>query len=377
VKADDLMSIGAAALAAGRWVEARDAFAETLAAGDSAEARFGLATAMWWLGENLESVEQCTAAYSLFRRAGDVDGAVGCALWLGITYKANFANFPAANGWIARAERLLEPIGPGSAHASLWITRAYRMADLANAEKLTRRALDLARSIGDVDLELIAASQLGLIDVGQGHVSNGLAQIDEAMAAVLGGEACNLDTVVYTCCDMLNACELAGDAERAAQWCKVADQFVATYGCPFLYAECRILYGGVLTAIGRWDEARPLPLLAWWRSPIRRARSSPRSPQRPVAGSPPARAMPARRSTIWRMQLRGSPTSECRSKRLAPATPSLASWLTASPIWPWPTPAPHSTGSPSSAPPSTPTVSPTSCARTAWSRGPARRASAH
>ena len=54
---------------------------------------------------------------------------------------------------------------------------------------------------------------------------------------------------------MLNACELAGDAERAAQWCKVADQFVAGYGCPFLYAECRILYGGVLTAIGRWDEA--------------------------------------------------------------------------------------------------------------------------
>ena len=106
------------------------------------------------------------------------------------------------------------------------------MADLANAEKLTRRALDLARSIGDVDLELIAASQLGLIDVGRGHVSSGLAQIDEAMAAVLGGEACNLDTVVYTCCDMLNACELAGDAERAAQWCKVADQFVASIRLP-------------------------------------------------------------------------------------------------------------------------------------------------
>jgi ATP/maltotriose-dependent transcriptional regulator MalT len=246
---------GSAALAEGRWADARDAFAASLAAGDSAEARFGLATAMWWLGDNLASVEQCTAAYSLFRRSGDVDGAVGCALWLGVTYKANFANFPAANGWITRAERLLESVALGPAHASLWVTRAYRMPDLEAAEQLTQRALDLARSIGDVDLELIAASQLGLIGVGMGAVAEGLARIDEAMAAVLGGEASNLDTVVYTCCDMLNACELAGDAERATQWCKVADRFVATYGCPFLYAECRILYGGVLTAIGRWDEA--------------------------------------------------------------------------------------------------------------------------
>jgi DNA-binding NarL/FixJ family response regulator len=75
------------------------------------------------------------------------------------------------------------------------------------------------------------------------------------MAAALAGERSTLDTVVYTCCDMLNACELADDLERAAQWCKVADAFVASYGCPFLYAECRIYYGSVLTAKGRWADA--------------------------------------------------------------------------------------------------------------------------
>ena len=75
------------------------------------------------------------------------------------------------------------------------------------------------------------------------------------MAAALAGERSTLDTVVYTCCDMLNACELASDMERAAQWCKVADEFVTTYGCPFLYAECRIYYGSVLAAKGRWDDA--------------------------------------------------------------------------------------------------------------------------
>ncbi len=97
-------------------------------------------------------------------------------------------------------------------------------------------------------------SQLGLIRVGKGDTEAGFALIDEAMAAALAGERSTLDTVVYACCDMLNACELASDIDRATQWCEVADDFVDEYGCPFLYAECRIYYGSVLTAKGRWDE---------------------------------------------------------------------------------------------------------------------------
>ena len=86
--------------------------------------------------------------------------------------------------------------------------------------------------------------------------AEGFALIDEAMAAALAGECSTLDTVVYTCCDMLNACELASDVERADQWCRAADDFVKSYGCPFLYAECRISYGSVLTAKGRWTGRR-------------------------------------------------------------------------------------------------------------------------
>ncbi len=252
---DDLTAAGQAALSGGRWVEARDAFESSLLGTETAAARFGLATALWWLGENQASVEHCTAAYASFRKAGGWHEAVDCALWLAVTYKANFANHVAANGWIARAERLLDRIEPGAAQGWVWVTRAYRMADLDGAEQLTRRSLDLAERLGDVDLELAAASQLGLILVGQGSTSAGFDLIDEAMAGALGGEPTSLGTVVYTCCDMLNACELTGDAARAAQWCQVADQFVETYGCPFLYAECRIYYGSVLTATGRWTDA--------------------------------------------------------------------------------------------------------------------------
>ena len=105
-----------------------------------------------------------------------------------------------------------------------------------------------------------------------GDSAQGFAMIDEAMAAALGGERSNLDTVVYTCCDMLNACEVATDLERAAQWCQVADGFIEQYGCPFLYAECRTLYGGVLVASGGG------------RTPI--GSSRPRSTSRPERAPP-------------------------------------------------------------------------------------------
>ncbi|MGQ0774046.1 MAG: helix-turn-helix transcriptional regulator [Pseudonocardiales bacterium] len=257
---EDPLTTGQAALAAGCWGAARTAFEAALAEEEvtreeTAQACFGLAAALWWLGENQESVSRCAQAYALFRRTGEVGSAVQCAVWLSITYKANFANFAAANGWLERAQRLLEPLEPGPLHGWTWVARAYRMADLDTAEELTARAADLARQADDTDLELVALSQLGLIRVGQGQLGAGFALIDEAMAAALAGERSTLDTVVYTCCDMLNACELASDVKRAAQWCKVADDFVERYGCPFLYAECRIYYGSVLAAKGRWDDA--------------------------------------------------------------------------------------------------------------------------
>jgi len=129
------------------------------------------------------------------------------------------------------------------------------MLDRRTGLALTERALAVAHATGDVDLELGCIAQIGLIKVGMGDASGGFALIDEAMAGVLGGERSSLDTVAYVCCDMLNACDLAADLGRATQWVKVADDFIHHYGCPFLYAECRTVYGSVLMASGRWTDA--------------------------------------------------------------------------------------------------------------------------
>jgi DNA-binding NarL/FixJ family response regulator len=214
-----------------------------------------MGVALWWLGETRASIDHTERAYAEFRRAGDSVPAAVAAMSLCVTWASNFDNHAVAGGWLARAERLLGDLDPNPLQGWLWLLHGYLEPDTGRARELQQQVLELARATGDPDLELCALGDLGLTLVTQGRAAEGLALIDEAMAGTLGGEHRRLLTVVVASCDMLVACDLAGDLRRAAQWCQVADQFIARYGCPFLYARCRTLYGGVLMAKGRWAEA--------------------------------------------------------------------------------------------------------------------------
>jgi ATP/maltotriose-dependent transcriptional regulator MalT len=93
--------------------------------------------------------------------------------------------------------------------------------------------------------------------VAGGEVADGMAFLDEALATTLGAYGGRLEVVVWSSCNMLAACSLVDDLHRATQWCRVAEEFTQTYGCPFLQARCRAHYGSVLVAAGRWGRAEP------------------------------------------------------------------------------------------------------------------------
>jgi DNA-binding CsgD family transcriptional regulator len=246
---------GQEALKAGRWDQARACFERVLLEEDSVEALLGLADAQWWLGDAHSCVKNMERAYSTLREAGALPEAAAAALWLSGIYFKSLGNRPASNGWTSRAARIIEELDDPPLRGWLCWARAAESIDPSVSLDWAQQALAAGRDLGDRDLELCSLSELGRAYVGLGRVQEGMSMVDEAMAAALGGESGSLDTVVATCCSMMVACDLAADLKRIAQWCSAADEFMQTYGSPFLFADCRLRYGSVLLATGHWDDA--------------------------------------------------------------------------------------------------------------------------
>jgi hypothetical protein len=138
---------------------------------------------MWWLGEPRRRLTLRERAYAEFRRSGQADRAVMAAIGVASGYKSNFGNTSAANGWAARALRIVDRDGPLAGWVTM--TRAYVSTDPDHAVELAGNALRHGRTRGDVDLELTALGVLGEKLVAAGQVTDGMGCIDEAMAGAL------------------------------------------------------------------------------------------------------------------------------------------------------------------------------------------------
>lgn len=251
----DSVAQGEAALRKGRWADARAAFTAALAREESAEALAGMGEVLWWLDRPRESIGYHERAYGAFCRVGDTARAAMTAISLSITQIANLGNHPASLGWFARAERVAGERPDPAVARWLVLMRGFLEPDRDRACDLLREAAQLGRAAGDADVELVALADLGERLVVAGQLREGLALIDEAMAGACARECSRLDTVVFTSCNMLVACDRAGDLDRATHWLRLADEFIRTYGCPFLHARCRTLYGSLLVRTGHWDQA--------------------------------------------------------------------------------------------------------------------------
>src|SRR5207249_3408172 len=83
----------------------------------------------------------------------------------------------------------------------------------------------------------------------------GMPLLDEALAAVAGGDVKNFMSVEDIFCQLFAACDYAHDIVRADQWIRVGDELAARRNLPTIAAFCRTYYGGLLAAAGRWAEA--------------------------------------------------------------------------------------------------------------------------
>ncbi|MGH7512055.1 MAG: LuxR C-terminal-related transcriptional regulator [Gemmatimonadales bacterium] len=250
-----LLTAGQAALDAGDWASARSCFEEAVRLDETAAGLDGLAQALFCQGDYAAAIELRERAFARFREAGDDVGAAVSARVVAYLYAVVHGNGAAFNGWLMRARSLIEAAGDCPERARIELMQASVTSDPVARERHLSAAGDIARRHGDTDTVFDVLSHRGLHLVARGQIDQGMALLDEALAAAAGGEVRDLVAVGSMYCKMLHACELTSDVRRAEDWLELADRFVAHTNRLPISAICRTHYGGILIAAGRWPDA--------------------------------------------------------------------------------------------------------------------------
>ena len=247
------------AITAGDWQTARDLYEQLTRETNAPEAWAGLAEAAWLQQDSKLMIDARLAAYRLYRERSDDVCAARMAIALGNDFLDFRGDAAVANGWFKYARRLLKPLPPSAEHAwlSVWEARLAVIGrqDTAEGARLAEEALGLARENNCFDVEVLATAMRGLALVMNAQPDEGLALLDEAAAAALGGDISDPYAAGLTCCYLISACDRVRDYDRAAQWCARLREFFSRQRFAVLVTTCRLQYGSVLISRGNWAEA--------------------------------------------------------------------------------------------------------------------------
>ena len=247
------------ALRRGAWREGRAKFENALTLEDAPEAYDGLATCCRFLGVLDESLAARERAYRLYRDRGDLAGATIAAAWLGRDSALPRGETSVARSWFAVARRQLAKTSSALARGTLrYYEGQFALLgefDAPKAGDLGGEARAAGRECGDLDLEMQGLSLQGVALVAEGRVAEGMARVEEATAAVLGGELSGADVAGWICCHLIYACERVSDTRRAAEWCSTLRGFCERWDMPGMFGMCRAHHGTVLMHEGRWADA--------------------------------------------------------------------------------------------------------------------------
>ncbi len=254
----ELVEAGREAIRAGDLETAARSLNAALAIGPSAEAHDGLAY-LGYLDDDFEAAARhWELAYDQYLAAGDPRAAALAAVFLGGTYYDGFLDEARSRYWLERAGERLEQTGRCVERGYLALALvACHMRDANALEQSAAVALELAQEFGDPTLEARARADRGLALINQGRISQGFAELDQAVAAIAAGKVTPLLSGAIFCA-MLSACERTGDVKRAEEWIEMARAHLdRTFGgkLPVLHSHCRTAYGAVLSDSGRWSEA--------------------------------------------------------------------------------------------------------------------------
>ena len=255
--ADTALQAGRDAFARHAWQEAFDLLTATQASeGFSAEDLERLGDAAWLTGRIDECIGTRERAYAAYLEAGNRRRAAFVALRLAQDYWRKLAQSVAA-GWVGQAVRLLEGEPESSEHGYLAYAQSLitlLAGDIDAMLEHSRRAFDIGERLGDRDVQALGLEKQGHALVAKGEVAEGLALLDEAMAAAAAGELGVLATgSIY--CSLIYTCENLADYRRAAEWTEVADRWCERQSVGSFPGQCRTHRAHIMRLRGAWAEA--------------------------------------------------------------------------------------------------------------------------
>lgn len=236
------------------WQAAYDAFLGLGAL--TADDHDALAESAHWLGLPDVAIDSYRQAYGLHVDAGSPRRAALSAFNLAIYLRLR-GDGAQADGWLARAQRLLDAETEGAEHGyPLYLQIARLMgSDLEAAVASSRRMQDLGRRFGDDTLVALGVFFEGRALVKQARVREGLNLLDEAMLAALSDKFKPMWTgAIY--CGLLDACHELVDVRRAQEWTEATRRWCEPLPVASLYPGiCRVHWAEILDVRGSWEQA--------------------------------------------------------------------------------------------------------------------------
>lgn len=250
---------GYKALEIGDWRASLHHFQSAVQQQESGEGREGWGMAAWWLDDVPAALENHERAFHFYRDGNDARGAARMATWLALDHYLFHNDLAIANGWFQRAHSLLSGIDPciELGWLNLWEGHVaiFERNDVVRAKQLSAQTFNLAKQLGDFDLQMLALALEGLALVGEGQIEAGMRRLDESTTAAVSGEMHDPDAIVTACCFLIFACERVRDYDRAAQWCRKVEEVARVWSYGSMFAFCRIHYASVLIWRGDWIQA--------------------------------------------------------------------------------------------------------------------------
>ena len=216
-----------------------------------------LADAAWWCCRVEEEIGLRQQAFVGFDAAGDTRRAAYTAWMLSVRFGLR-GDPVASSGWLARARRQLqdEPIGVEHGYvACSEVEAALGAGELDAAEEHARRAIAIGRRERVAELVALGVTWQGLCRLVRDEVGDGLGMLDEAMAAVIGGEL-DAHFTGWIACFAIGMCMSVADLRRAGSWAQAAFDWSSSLPEKTPYQGlCRVRQVEVMSLRGELDAA--------------------------------------------------------------------------------------------------------------------------